>query len=186
MSRPSSKSQWRHICQAQRAQLTPVQIHTLSQQICANLRASQILDTAACVLGYWAVKGEIPLDPLFQVYPEKIWGIPRCLPNHGLGWHRYHLGDPLLPNRWGIPEPLESSEVVDPSLAACILIPALACDRSGTRLGYGQGFYDRFLPQVKGLRVAVVPEQGLVETLPRDPWDVPMEVIVTESQIVRI
>jgi 5-formyltetrahydrofolate cyclo-ligase len=75
---------------------------------------------------------------------------------------------------------------VDPSLAACILIPALACDRSGTRLGYGQGFYDRFLVQVGGLRVAVIPEQGLVETLPRDPWDVPMEVIVTESQIVRI
>jgi len=77
MSRPSSKSQWRHICQAQRAQLTPVQIHTLSQQICANLRASQILDTAACVLGYWAVKGgKFLWIPSFRCIPKKSGASP--------------------------------------------------------------------------------------------------------------
>ncbi|MEN9205633.1 MAG: 5-formyltetrahydrofolate cyclo-ligase [Thermostichales cyanobacterium DRC_bins_46] len=181
-----TKQEWRRHLKEQRARLSPEQLQGLSYDICRQLLSCPALQTAACALAYLAFGREISLEPLFLACPDKIWGIPRCLPDRQLAWHRYHRGDALAPNPWGIPEPLPTAPLLDPGLAECILVPALGCDHSGIRLGYGQGFYDRFLLQVPGLRLAVIPDQALVPQLPRDPWDVPMQMIVTESRIVRI
>ncbi len=64
-----------------------------------------------------------------------------------------------------------------------ILIPAVACDRRGYRLGYGGGFYDRWLPNSTGLKVGIVFEEFYLDEIPIDIWDVPLEAIGTESMI---
>lgn len=90
-------------------------------------------------------------------------------------------------NAWGIPEPaLEGAKEVGAESLAGLVIPGLAFDRRGVRLGRGKGYYDRYLAKFQGLRVGVIPEQMLVQELPCEDFDQRMDVVVTERQILRI
>ncbi|EME19498.1 5-formyltetrahydrofolate cyclo-ligase [Rhodococcus triatomae] len=98
-----------------------------------------------------------------------------------LWWAPYLGADSLVPAPFGLKEPeppfLPSSAVAD---AALLLIPALAVDRRGVRLGRGAGFYDRTLALARGARlVAVVRDSEFVEALPEDPHDVRMHAVLT-------
>jgi 5-formyltetrahydrofolate cyclo-ligase len=101
-----------------------------------------------------------------------------------LRWGRYRAGG-LVPARYGLLEPappwLDADEV---ATAATILVPALAVDRSGVRLGRGAGFYDRTLksahPQAR--LVAVVRDEELVDDLPAEPHDVRMTDALTPGR----
>jgi 5-formyltetrahydrofolate cyclo-ligase len=98
-----------------------------------------------------------------------------------LRWGEYRA-DGLVPGRWGLLEPLEpwlpESALAEASL---VLVPALAVDRSGVRLGRGRGFYDRSLagrdPQAR--LMAVVRDEELVDELPAEPHDVRMTHALT-------
>ncbi|WP_151086728.1 5-formyltetrahydrofolate cyclo-ligase [Hymenobacter baengnokdamensis] len=94
----------------------------------------------------------------------------------------------LLPNRWGIPEPLANptTEVVPAQLDA-VLVPLLACDQLGQRVGYGGGFYDRFLAQCRpgtlfiGLNILTeTPVPALADVL---PTDVPLHACLTPNGV---
>jgi 5-formyltetrahydrofolate cyclo-ligase len=67
-----------------------------------------------------------------------------------------------------------------------VLVPALAADRRGVRLGYGKGFYDAFLPHTRALRVVPVFDACLAASLPSEAHDEPVHVVVTETQTLRI
>jgi len=86
---------------------------------------------------------------------------------------------------WGIPEPVVVSPVYmnDPDV---IIVPLLAADRYGNRIGYGKGYYDRFLTGASGLRVGLCPDCCLVSDIPIEPHDEQLDVLVTESGILRI
>jgi 5-formyltetrahydrofolate cyclo-ligase len=62
-----------------------------------------------------------------------------------------------------------------------ILIPAVACDRQGYRLGYGGGFYDRWLPSSTGFKAGIIFDEFYLDALPHDIWDVRLEAIVSED-----
>jgi len=86
---------------------------------------------------------------------------------------------------WGIPEPV----VVSPDYMNepdVIIVPLLAADRYGNRIGYGKGYYDRFLAGASGLRVGLCPDCCLVSDIPIEPHDEQLDVLVTESGILRI
>jgi 5-formyltetrahydrofolate cyclo-ligase len=98
-----------------------------------------------------------------------------------LRWGEYQRGG-LVPGRWGLLEPpqpwLPESAVAEASL---VVVPALAVDRRGVRLGRGRGFYDRSLggsnPQAR--LIAIVRDMELVDQLPAEPHDVPMTHAIT-------
>jgi 5-formyltetrahydrofolate cyclo-ligase len=80
---------------------------------------------------------------------------------------------------FGIVEPLYHLPLMDLENIDLILIPAIACDRQGYRLGYGGGFYDRWLPNSRGIKAGVIFDEFYLENIPRDIWDVPLEVIIS-------
>ena len=102
-------------------------------------------------------------------------------------WVRWFPGVALLPDRYGLSAPAGPA-VPDP-LPSCsvLLLPALAVDGQGTRLGHGAGYYDRALAGVPGwpsgpLRVAVVHAADLLaEPLPREPHDAAVDAILTDA-----
>ena len=95
---------------------------------------------------------------------------------------RFRAGDPLHAGPFGMMQPKKSAPVVEPDV---ILVPLIAIDSQGTRLGRGKGHYDRALVRLKksGARLIGVgwPLQRLTETIPTDAWDVPLDAFVSPN-----
>ncbi|HXG80761.1 MAG TPA: 5-formyltetrahydrofolate cyclo-ligase [Sphingomicrobium sp.] len=89
---------------------------------------------------------------------------------------RFHAGQPEEQGPWGVFQPLLTTPVVFPDL---VLVPLVAIDRHGTRLGQGKGHYDRVLGTLREHGALLIglgwPMQLLDETIPTDPWDVPLD-----------
>jgi 5-formyltetrahydrofolate cyclo-ligase len=131
-----------------------------------------LLDTATRVASYVGLRGEPHVDP------RPGWLLPVLLPDDDLDWAVYD--GTLAPGRRGLPEPVGTRLGVD-AIATCdvVLVPALAVDRDGYRLGKGGGSYDRALARATGLTVALVHDGEVVESLPREAHDVPVHAVAT-------
>ncbi|SHI13214.1 5-formyltetrahydrofolate cyclo-ligase [Sporobacter termitidis DSM 10068] len=79
-------------------------------------------------------------------------------------------------------EPLGSTQVVAPEALDFIIVPALAYDREGYRLGYGGGYYDRFLLKTKAFTAGIARERLLMDAVPREAHDVAVRCVVTEKE----
>lgn len=97
------------------------------------------------------------LVPKVRKYPKEIIAV------------KIHSKADLEPGLWGISEPIKNQEF-DPKLIDIVVVPGLAFDQAGYRLGYGGGYYDRFLPQVRGYQVGLCYPSFLRE-IPLMPWD---------------
>ncbi len=100
--------------------------------------------------------------------------------------HRLFCGeDNLVPNKWGVFEPQDTPLVAVDSLDL-ILVPALAADILGFRLGYGKGYYDEFLSECNCITVCPLFSNALTERLPTSSYDIPVDYIVTENEVIRL
>lgn len=131
---------------------------------------------------YWPLTGEADLRPL-----KAKRNYPLALPvSDGAGHLRYFKWDetPLQKDGCGIPAPLNSRELT-PCELSLLLVPALAIDQKGFRLGYGGGYYDRLLckDSWKNIPVrAVLPSECISKSLlPKDPWDQPFDGWISEK-----
>lgn len=77
-------------------------------------------------------------------------------------------------------------DVVDPDEIELIIVPAVAYDRRGNRLGRGKGFYDRLLQSTKATKIGVGYDFQLLDELPTEKHDVPMDFVITQSTVIRI
>jgi len=133
---------------------------------------------------YWPLAGEVDLLHL-QQSPALTYPCPLALPAISQGQLVYRAwapGGPLEPDDCGIPAPLGSP--LSPSALSCLLVPALAFDAAGVRLGSGGGWYDRLRSDPAWSSVssfAVLPKGCLVVSLPRDPWDRPLDGWLDET-----
>lgn len=104
----------------------------------------------------------------------------------GMDFYQVKRLTALSRGAFGILEPSAESPRLDPNQCDLIIVPGIAFDRQGGRLGRGKGFYDRYLPLVRGCRVGVCVDDCIVDQVPCEPHDVRMHMVVTESGIVRI
>lgn len=89
----------------------------------------------------------------------------------------------LKTNKWGVPEPAESQETdLVPEL---IVVPLLAADKEFNRLGYGKGFYDRFLQKVNVPKAGLLFEEFILDYLPVEPFDEKLDILITEKGVYR-
>jgi 5-formyltetrahydrofolate cyclo-ligase len=91
----------------------------------------------------------------------------------------------MAPGFRGIPEPA-AGEQVPVQEANLLVVPGVAFDPEGRRVGYGGGFYDRLLPRVKGLRpiVALAYEEQVFPSLPREEHDISVDVVITDARVI--
>ncbi len=108
--------------------------------------------------------------------------LPRCLPNRGMEACRIESGSRLVCSAYGIPEPDQECPVVSRDKIDLILVPNLCCDQQGYRLGHGGGYYDRYLAGYSGMTVSLCPAQWLQKQLPRDVYDLPVRLVLTETK----
>jgi len=101
-------------------------------------------------------------------------------------FRRVRVLDELIPGRFGIPEP--AGEAWEPDAADLVVVPGVAFDLSGRRIGYGKGYYDKALHRLEGTGrlVGFCYDFQLFEEIVGEPHDVTMDIIVTELRVVRV
>lgn len=159
-----------------------------SDRLCDHLQQWSGFAKAQTVLAYFSFRQEPDLSPLFNLKENpKYWGFPRC-EGKALFWHHWSPSHPLplLTGPYGIVEPDPSAPAIHVDSVDLVLVPTVACDERGYRLGYGGGFYDRMLSapewQAK-LTIGIVFEDARVPQLPIDSWDQPLAGVCTEAGV---
>ena len=116
---------------------------------------------------------------------KKTVALPRTYPKGVMTARRIKNLEELSPSKFGIPEPLESAMVLEPEELDLIVVPAIAFDREGYRLGHGAGYYDIYLPKTKAFTCGITRERMMVSHVPREAHDVRINCIVTEDNVLR-
>lgn len=170
-----SKLEWRRWAKTTRAQLD---IPALSTAVVAQLEAWPPYRRAEHVLTYLAFGSELNLSNL----SGKQFYTTRTQRDGALSVHA--LSEGLERHPYGFFQPRAESPAVEITRLELLLIPGLAFDHLGDRLGYGRGFYDRLLLQVKDIPVVgVTPLALIVPALPAEPHDVRMTHLLNESGV---
>lgn len=93
--------------------------------------------------------------------------------------------DDLEVGSLNIPVPPASSHIIDPQDLDLIIVPCLTCSRDGCRLGYGGGYYDRYLSAAsRATKVILCRHDLLCDELPLEEHDVPVDIVITEQEII--
>lgn len=153
-----------------------------SAAVCALIEGWQAFGRSEVILTYMPMKGEVDLRSLLERHPQKSWVLPRIRSNGRMVFHPY---DPerLTQHPYGMLEPAANLPLIPPEAIHLALIPGLAYDRRGVRLGYGGGFFDRFLAAFAGQSLGVTYQALLFDRLLVQKHDQPVKAIVTEAEL---
>jgi 5-formyltetrahydrofolate cyclo-ligase len=153
---------------------------SLSERIAARVTALKAYESARTVLCYHSAGGEV--DTLNLIERMRSDGKTVCLPAIiRKGVMEARRMDCLVPGPYGIPCP--EGPVVPPEAIDLILVPGLAFDKSCQRLGQGGGYYDRYLPGCRGLKIGLAFDCQVVEHLPLAEHDAQLDMLATESAL---
>ncbi len=176
------KKRWRSEAAAARADLT---VDSAAYCIALAEFLDRTVDPAKRVVVYDAMPEEVDLNPLVDAHarPKERFAITRT-PSIGYRLSVHPFGCEQERHRYGYRQPVADAPVVPDDEIAAVLVPALAFDRHGVRLGRGMGYYDRFLGRL-GAGVSFIGITGgyVVESLPSESFDVAMTHLAFESGV---
>jgi 5-formyltetrahydrofolate cyclo-ligase len=136
---------------------------------------------------FYPVKGEPNILP----FAEKLLksGVHVAFPisltdTYELDFRYVNSLEEMVDGAYGIPEPKRDAPRFDANGKCVCLVPALAFDRHGMRIGYGKGFYDRFLAKHNVIKVGVCYEKFICDVLPTDKNDICVDTIITEKGVI--
>ncbi len=190
---PASRRTLRQHYRRARRSLSITEQRTHSRSVARHLKTSTLLLSGGIVAAYLPNQADGELDSVPTL--QQLWSMGRrvCVPVIGseqgfMDLYRLTPATRLIENRLGIAEPEPGSPHVNLRAVALMLVPLVAFDDGGTRLGMGGGFYDRFLGAVPApLRprfVGLAHEAQRSNTaLPREPWDIRLDAVVTEAGV---
>lgn len=176
-----------------RAALDPEQVELKSAKIIEAVMSLEEFKKAGVLMAYVDFRNEVRSGPFIKaaLAAGKRVAVPitdiagkRLTPSEIIDYP----GD-LCPGAWGILEPrTECLRPLEPEELDLVLVPGVAYDLLGNRLGYGGGFYDRFLPRTKPGTVFVAPafEMQIKENVYPGFYDCPVHILVTEERVHRI
>lgn len=169
-----------------RGRIPPAERARLTDMVEEALFALPEVRAAGVVLLFYSFGTEVPTGGMAA--RAAAIGSRVLLPfldEEGMDAAEIRPGDPLASSGYGPREP-PTRVAVDPEEVDVVVAPGLAFDRTGTRLGYGGGHYDRYLARLRpsSLRVGVAFSLQLVEEVPRGPEDEPVHLVVTDAGVI--
>ncbi|MDD2361400.1 MAG: 5-formyltetrahydrofolate cyclo-ligase [Oscillospiraceae bacterium] len=170
-----------------RIDMPPAQKSEFDRKITRNIMGLWQYKRCSLLLTYVSTENEVDTIRLIRqaLDDKKRVAVPKCIDSNHLMRFYYIDGlEQLTPGCYGILEPdsNKSEQVISFSDSLC-LVPALCYDWEGYRLGYGKGYYDRFLASYDGAMVGAVYSSCVRRRLPHGKYDRPVELLVTESYI---
>ena len=174
---------------AAREALSEQERSVLDNRITQKLLATSEYAEATTVLTYVSVSSEVSTRMFIEcaLRDGKTVAVPRCLPGHCLEFVAIASLEQLVAAPFNLLEPAKELPAVteDQKNNSICIVPALLVDTKGYRLGYGAGFYDRFLSTYPGKKICLAYQQNLSRTmLPHTAFDVAVDVVITESEVL--
>lgn len=146
-----------------------------SLNLCMKLRKTDIYKHAENIMLFYPLQNEV--DTLFLLPDNKNFYLPK-VDGENLLVCPYKQGDKLELSKFSTFEPVSVSTT--PEILDLIIVPALAVDKNNYRLGYGGGFYDKFISQNPDIKtVVLIPSELVVDKLPIDEFDKKVDFIIT-------
>lgn len=173
---------------ALRSRLDPAEKAVIEEKIFAYLRELATYRYCDTLLLYSPIKGELDVNIAARWALDDGKRIAYPITEPSSRTMKFGYADSpgaLVRGNLGILEPPPGAELFDDGInthAICV-VPALAFDTDGYRLGYGKGYYDRFLAQFTGVKVGLAPARFVLPRLPRGRYDLAVDVILTEEGV---
>ncbi|MBQ3184323.1 MAG: 5-formyltetrahydrofolate cyclo-ligase [Clostridia bacterium] len=187
------KNKIREEFKALRRNMDPEVKTAYDRKICQRFMSLATYRFADSLLLYAPLKYEIDIMPIAEdaLKKGKTVAFPRCnREEHTMTYYIVTDLSQLKEGYYGIREPDPCLPIYDPKQRqgenAVCFVPALAFDRKGYRVGYGKGFYDRYLSSFGGAKMGVEYSACVVDTLPRGRYDTAVDFLVTEKGVVTI
>lgn len=178
----SVKEQLREKSKYIRSSLCGETCQCASTAICDHIENWNVFQNSQTILTYLPMGNEVDLTALLERQAHKRWAIPRILPGYQMAFHLYNPSN-LIFHDYGMWEPAPDCSVIAPEEIDLALVPGLTFDLQGWRLGFGGGFYDRFLCDFTGVALGITYQSLLIEHVPHGAYDIPIRFVVTEEGI---
>ena len=185
----AGKTELRKRLKAERARLSVGQVALSSEQVSRHILACDAYRKAQCIMGYLAFGKELSVDAVLraalaegkQVLVPLVTSATEMVPVVLRNMEDFEL------DRYGIRSVREPAELCEAQAIDLVLVPGVAFDREGGRLGMGAGYYDRFLPKAQSAVLMGIAYDALVQDeLPKDEYDVCMQLLASESGITTL
>ena len=172
---------------AERASLSAEEKQAIDRGIAQNILQSEFYQQADCIFCYVSTAEEIDTRTVLEnaLASGKTVCVPLCGKGGSMTARKITALSELQTGHYGILEPPDTAPEIAPENIDLILAPALSCDRKGYRLGYGGGYYDRFLSRTNAVCVALCASQRMSAALPHEAFDRCCHYIITEREVLR-
>ena len=183
-----TKAELRKLIAAKRRALDLPWLKTASAEVVQNFQTLKAFQAAETVALYKAIQGEVILEPLF----ETCWKLGKrtCIPVFNSDLKIYLMAEitaetEFITGHYGIQEPASTdlTPVEDIDLMA---VPGVMFDPAGNRLGRGGGYYDRLLEKFSGISAAVAFDFQIIDAIPVDPHDIPVDFLISQTKIAKV
>lgn len=182
----TKKSSIRHDLISKRSTLSPEEVNKTSKEITKNLLRLRRFRNARRVALYFPIENEVNTEGIFRSareFSKEIY-FP-CIEDSLLEFRRVSDLDELEPGSFGIPEPSRDSAKVEIMDIDLVIIPGVAFDRFGRRLGYGGGYYDRVLVKIDNKRrIGLAYNFQVLDSIPVEAGDEEVGLVVTEAGVI--
>ena len=156
------------------------------KQITKQLKSSFLYKNAKKILFYLPIHSEVDLVELYNRTKSKKFALPKIASTTKLHIHYIKDLSETEAGKFNIIEPKGHLKEAKPEDLDLVLVPGIVFARDGHRIGYGKGYYDRLLKKVKCPKIGIAYEFQIVENIPGEPHDTPMDYLATEKGIIKI
>lgn len=180
----TTREELRLLIRRKRQAVSAIQVAEMSLRICEKVVALPEYIRARRVLCYHALPDEVQTNGLLREIQRsgRALYLPVTRPDGSMDAVHITDSSQIRVNRLGIPEPTEG-EVLPPDQLDLVLAPGIAFDPAGNRLGFGKGYFDRFLQFCRCPVIGLAYGLQMVESIEAKPHDIPMDKIITEDRI---
>lgn len=182
------KNEIRNTYKEKRKSISPEDRKTMDSSIAKKLLSLSSYRFADTILLYSPLKYEIntleiATDALLK---GKKVAYPRCIEDNQMVYHYISSLNDLIPGMYGIKEPSKDLPIFSPTdteHVICVL-PAIVYDKRGYRIGYGKGYYDRFLSGFKGAKAGLIYSEYILDSIPYGKFDLQSDFVITEKGVI--
>lgn len=188
MINDNNKSQWRQFLKERRREIFDLDGAGKSAIIARRVLTFCKEEKYRCIMCYLSFDSEVETNEIVEnllTFGKKVC-VPKCLDNSQMmavaitGW-----GD-LKPAKFGMLEPINQMAVVEPQEIDLCIVPGLGFSEDGGRIGFGAGFYDRYLPKMTGEKVGLAFDEMVFAAIPQEVNDQRVEWIITDKRVIEV